>query len=272
MKQWLNRAIANPWVRRYILIGYASKGTLYLFMGILAIQAAIVPHRQASGSYLTLVFLEDRPLGNVLVFLLAVTLTGYVFRRLVQAILTPTDDCSLKKLKSIFQRLGYIVSALSYAGIAYSAMNIVFKLGEYDDSIEDLVTQLFKQPIGSWLTLLLGIVVITIGIGYIYGAYTSSYISEFESKDIDHRLEKWAIAAGKIGIAARGIAFVLTGFFIIQAAILRNSDLAGGLQNALRILATKPLGWLWLQLIGLGLICYGLYMFVASIYRRYAII
>lgn len=270
MKQWLKQAVDNPWVRRYIMIGYAAKGTVYLFIGVLAIQAAIVSDHQAAGTYRTLTFLTYQFLGRLVVCLLAITLTGYVLRRLIQAILAPGKS-NPWSFKCICQRIGYIMSALSYAGVAYSALNIIFELGEYDDTIEDLAYQLLEQPLGEWLILLGGIAVITIGLGYVYGAYTGSYISDFQKNNIHHKLEKWATYVGKLGVASRGIAFVVTGIFLVEAAITGNTELAGGLQNALRVLATKPLGWLWLSLIGLGLVCYGLYMYVATIYRRYTV-
>ena len=270
MKQWLKKAIANPWLERYILIGYAAKGTVYLSIGILAIQAAIFAEREAAGTYSTLTWLTEQPLGKVLVFLLAIALIGYVLRRLFQTLLIPGYS-NPWSIKCIGKRIGYIMSGLSYAGVVYSALNIVLELGEADDTIEDLASQLFEQPIGEWLILLGGIGVTTVGLFYVYGAYTGSYISEFQSEELHHRLEKWTIRIGKLGVAARGIAFVLTGIFLVQATIYGDTELAGGLQNALRLLSTKPLGWLWLSLIGIGMICYGVYMFVAAIYRRYAI-
>ena len=270
MKKWLNKAIANPWLRRYILVGYGAKGTVYLSIGILAVQAAFISEEKAAGTYPNLSWLAEQPFGKLLVCLIAIALTGYVLRRLLQAILTPGNNNPLS-FKCILQRFGYIMSGFSYAGVAYSALNIVLELGEYDDSIEDLASQLFEQPIGEWIVLLAGIVVTIIGSSYIYGAYSGSYISEFQSSDIDPELEKWTIRIGKLGVASRGVAFILTGIFLAQAAISGNSELAGGLQNAFRVLATKPLGALWLGLIGIGLMCYGVYMFVAVAYRRYAI-
>lgn len=270
MKKCLKQAIANPWIRRYILVGYGAKGTIYLSIGILAVQAAFISEEKAAGTYETLSWLAEQPLGKLLVCLIAISLTGYVLRRLLQAILTPGKKNPLS-FKCILQRLGYVMSGFSYAGVAYSALNIVLELGEYDDSIEDLASQLFEQPIGEWLVLLAGIVVTIIGSSYIYGAYSGSYISEFQSSDIHHKLEKWTIRIGKLGVASRGVAFILTGTFLMQAAISGNSELAGGLQNAFRVLATKPFGSLWLGLIGVGLMCYGVYMFVAVAYRRYAI-
>lgn len=268
MRQTSREQISNLWLRRYILIGYAAKGTVYLLIGILTVQAAIFKEK-AGGTYLSLIFLASQPLGRLLVLLLAVALMGYVLRRIFQTILVPGVNSSSWKCQ--VKRIGYLMSALSYTGVAYTALNIVRQSGEDDDTIEDLAGELFDLPIGEWLVFFGGLAVITVGISYVYGAYSGSYISEFDSGDIDRRLEKWTRRIGKFGVAARGVSFILTGIYLIQAAIIGSSELAGGLQNAFEVLASQPFGQLWLGIIGMGFISYGLYMFVATKYRRYAV-
>lgn len=270
MKQKSKEIITSFWLKQYILIGYAAKGAVYLLIGVLAIQAAIFSGRKATGTYLSLAYLAEKPFGKILVFLLAIALMGYVLRRLLQAIFVPGKTDSFN-WKCILKRIGYLMSGFSYVGMAYTSVNLALGIGEYDDTIEDLTDGLFEQPLGEWLIFLGGIAIATIGIFYIYGAYTGSYISEFNSSDIHHRLEKWTIRIAKLGVAARGVAFVLMGIFFVQAAIIGSSELAGGLQNVFRLIAVQPLGWLWLVAIGTGLIGYGLYMFVATRYRLYAV-
>lgn len=267
MRRTSSEQISNIWLRRYILIGYAAKGTVYLLIGILTVQAAIFKQK-AAGTYLSLSFLASQPLGKLLVLLLAVALMGYVLRRIFQAILIPEANPSGW---SQVKRIGYFMSALSYTGVAYTAFNIVRQSAEDDDTIQDLANELFELPIGEWLVFFGGIAVITIGISYVYGAYSGSYISEFDSSDIDRRLEKWSRRIGKLGVAARGVSFILTGIYLIQAAIIGSSELAGGLENAFEVLANQPFGQLWLGVIGIGFISYGLYMFVVTRYRRYAV-
>ena len=263
--------VSNPFFKQYILLGYAAKGVIYFLIGILAIEAAILPERKAAGTYNALKHLSGQPLGSIILCLLAVSLIGYVVRRLLQAIVYPGHTSGFS-FSSLLQRTGYILSGLSYAGVAYSALSIVFKLGKYNDHIQEWVEQLFDRAIaGESIVFVVGLGVMGIGIGYLYGAYTGSYISQFTSSDIDSRLEYCAKLMGKIGIAARGVAFIVTGLCLILASLVSDSDLAGGLQNAFQVLAEQPLGWLWLTLIGGGFIAYGIYMFIAARYRRYAI-
>ena len=249
-------------------MGYAAKGVIYFLIGVLAIEAAILPERKAAGTYTALKHLSTQPLGSILLCILAVTLTGYVGRRLLQAIIYPGHDRTFSP-QALLQRVGYIMSGLSYTGVAYSALDIVFQLGEYNHTAKSVIKDLFEQPIGEWIVFAGGIGVTLVGLGYLYGAYTESYIGEFVA--FNPYFERWITVLGKIGIATRGVAFVVTGVFLVEASILSDADLAGGLQNAFQILGAKPLGWLWLWLIGSGFIAYGIYMFVAAKYRRYVI-
>ena len=266
-----SEVILNPFLKQYILLGYAAKGVIYFLIGILAIEAAILPEKKAAGTYNALKHLSVQPLGSIILCILGVALFGYVLRRLLQAIIYPGHDRGFG-FTNVMQRTGYIMSSLSYAGVAYSAISIVLHLGKYNDHIQEWVEQLFNHVIaGEVIVFAAGIGVAGVGLGYLYGAYTGSYVSQFASPTIDKRLEYCARWLGKIGIAARGIAFAITGICLILASVSSDSGLAGGLQKAFRVLAEQPFGWLWLGLIGCGFIAYGIYMFVAARYRRYAI-
>ncbi|WP_036487587.1 DUF1206 domain-containing protein [Myxosarcina sp. GI1] len=268
MQQQLKNILGNPWANQFILVGYVAKGILYFLIGVLAIRAAFMTGKEAVGTYNTLVTLGQQPWGGVFLCFLGVGLMGYVLRRFLQAVLDPGYSDS-SNLKRILHRLGYIMSGFSYAGIAYSALDVYLELGEQDDKIEDVVKELFMQPFGKWLVFLGGIFVVGIGLSYMYGAYTGSYISDFRSRELWDSFEEWAIATGKVGVASRGVAFVLTGSFLIQAVVWTDIDLAGGLENAFQIVSLQPLGWLWLGLIGMGFVAYGLYLFVSVRYRRF---
>lgn len=260
--------IVHPIVRQYILLGYAAKGAIYFLIGILAIEAAILPDKKAAGTYAALKHLSGQPLGSLLLCLLAITLTGYVWRRLLQAIIYPGHSTKFSP-QGLLQRLGYILSSLSYAGVVYSALNIVFGLGKYNHTIKHIAENLIEQPVGIPIVFLGGVAVLGVGISYIYGAYTGSYICDFVLSN--SLVANYVMLLGKIGVASRGIAFAVTGICLVEASLLSNADLAGGLQNAFHVLEQQPFGWLWLALIGSGFIAYGIYMFVAAIYRRYTI-
>lgn len=264
IQQALQLVAIQPWIMKFMRLGYTAKGILYLFIGLLAGRAALLPYAEAGGSSSVLLTLVDQPFGKVILVFFATSLLGYVFRRFLQAVLDPGHH---PRPQRILQRAGYIMSGCSYLGISYSALLVVIGVGESDDTLEDLATELFEKPFGNWLVGIVGLVVIGLGFSYIYGAITKSYVSELRSSKLHHRFEKWVVRMGQVGIAARGSAFVLIGFFFMEAAVLFRAEPAGGLKNALQRLAAQPYGPLWLSGVGLGLVAYALYMVVAAWYR-----
>lgn len=264
IRQAVQQVAAKPWFIRFMRCGYAAKGILYLCIGLLAGRAALVPYAEAGGTESVLLVLVDRPFGWVLLSVFAASLIGYVLRRFLQALFDPGYRLTFKRA---LQRIGYFMSGCSYLGISYSALLIAMGVSEPDDTLEDLAAELFEQPFGNWLVGVVGLVMVGLGFSYVYGAITRSYIAQLKSSKLDHRLEKWIVRLGQVGMSARGAAFVAIGFFFTEAAVKFRAEPAGGLKNALQRLAAQPYGPLWLGAIGAGLTSYGLYMLIAACYR-----
>jgi len=268
IQQPLKKVVAHPWVQGFLRLGFAAQGLLYFIIGLLVARSSLAVKRETAGTYGALVKVAAQPFGMLLLSSLMVGLTGYVLWRFLQATIDPEHADKLT-FKRILQRLGYAISGFSYAGVIYTSSQVARGIAENDDTIEDLTAQLVEHPLGVWLVSLGGIAVIGVGLTYLYGAYTAAYISEFKSFVMPQGLEAWATRLGKVGIAARGIAFVLIGVFLVRAALLLNLDLAGGLGSMLDILERQPLRPLWLGLIAFGFIAYAIYMLLAAYFRRF---
>ena len=68
--------------------------------------------------------------------------------------------------------------------------------------------------------------------------------------------------------AAFGVVFGVIGVFLVQAALQTDPDEARGLGGALDTLARQPFGPYLLGAVALGLVAYGVFMFVMARYRR----
>ena len=78
----------------------------------------------------------------------------------------------------------------------------------------------------------------------------------------------WITRAGRAGYAARGIVFVVIGWFFVRAGLHANANEAGGLDRALSTLAHQPYGLWLLGVVATGLVAYGLYSCCEAYYRR----
>lgn len=72
------------------------------------------------------------------------------------------------------------------------------------------------------------------------------------------------ILLGRIGYAAKGVAFIVAGALFGWAAIDYDPEKAGGLDTALRTIKEQPFGSVLLTVLALGIAAFGVYAFVWS--------
>ncbi|MBE9156283.1 DUF1206 domain-containing protein [Nodosilinea sp. LEGE 06152] len=249
-------------------LGHGAKGTFYGLIGLFAINDIIHDQPIVAGSEAVLADLDSWPLGSAVLGLLAFGLMGYVLWRLLQASIDPGQAEALS-LRQVLQRCGYLVSGLTYLGIAQSAAKLALNLAvDFDDTIEELVSVLFEQDVGPWMLIGVGLGVVAVGCLYIYGAASGGYINDFH-RDLSRPIRRWVVVIGKVGITARGVGFVLIGAYLIKAAYLVDNESAGGLGNVFDELDDEFLGEYWLGAIALGFLAYAVYMIIAACYRQF---
>jgi hypothetical protein len=249
----------KPWVKRLGRMGYLAKGSVYLLIGILAFMAAIGVGGQTTGTKGALASIASKPFGEILLWILAIGLAGYVIWKVVEAITDPQNKGH--DAKGIFMRIGFIFSAIVYAGLAYRAFQIAANAGGSSggNSKQTITAQVLSQPFGQWMVGLAGAAVIGYGIYEIYKGYSEKFTDSFQRSKMDKKEYKLGKKTGKAGLMARGIVFCITGYFLIQTAITTNPDNAKGLDAALSEIAQQPFGQWMLGIVALGLAAYGVF-------------
>ncbi|MGB3532060.1 MAG: DUF1206 domain-containing protein [Microcoleaceae cyanobacterium] len=256
------------WIEKLARFGYATKGFVYGLIGILAVTAALTTKGKTTGTEGALQTIAAQPFGKLLLILIAVGLIGYSLWRIIQAINDPDNKGT--DFKGIFQRLGYVTSGLIYGGIAWTA----FKLAMGGSSSggktkQDWTAQILSQPFGRWMIGTVGAFIIGMGCYRLYKAYHTKFRKRLNLQELNTTQQKIVINISRVGIAARGIVFILTGFFFIQAARQFDPDEVRGLDGILYTLAQQPFGKVLLTVVALGLIAYGIYMGVQARYRQF---
>ncbi len=255
------------WIERLARFGYATKGFVYGLIGILAVTAALTTGGKTTDTEGALQTIAAQPFGKLLLLLIAVGLIGYTLWRIIQAIKDPEDKGS--DFKGLFQRLGYITSGLIYGGLAWTAFKLAVGASSSGGKTkQDWTAQILAQPMGRWLIATAGAFMIGIGCYRLYKAYHTKFRKRLDLRELNITQEKIIVNISRIGIAARGIVFILTGFFFIQAARQFDPDEVRGLDGILQTLAQQPFGKIILGLVALGLIAYGIYMMVQARYRQ----
>lgn len=259
---------AKPWVKRLARFGYAAKGIVYMIIGGLALRAAFgsgggTPDQQ--GALRTVL---NQPFGQVLLGLVAVGLFGYALWRFVMAGVDTEGDGS--DAKGLVKRTGYVVSGVVYAALAVAAVGMILGSsgGSGGGSAQDWTARLLSQPFGQWLVGIVGAVLIGVGLYQFYRAYSAKFREKLMLSRMSPSEETWATRIGRLGFAARGIVYVMLGWFLIQAARQSDASEAGGLGKAFRELSQQGYGPWLLGLVALGFVAYGVFALVLARYRR----
>jgi uncharacterized membrane protein len=255
------------WIERLARFGYAAKGIVYMLVGLLAFQAAFNWGGQVTGSKGAFRTIAAQPFGNVLLFLVAIGLLGYVVWRFVQAASDPEHND--EGIGAFGRRLSYLISGLIYGSLALFALKIVFGSADSSgNSSSQKTATVLSQPFGQWLVGIIGVAIIAYGFYCFYRAITTKFRRKLKLFSMDPSTEKWATRIARFGLSAKGVVSVITGYFFIQAAKTSNPSQAKTTEGALEAIQQQPHGAWLMGIVALGLIAYGIHLAVQARYRR----
>lgn len=260
------------WVENFAKFGLTAKGVVYCLVGIIAFMAAFElggQSTQNAGKSGILKTIQDLPAGNVLLGIVALGLLCYAIWRFIQAVKDTEGKGS--DAEGIGKRLRYLFSGLVYGALAYLAANMV--LGNSSGgsgsggSRETLVSKLLAQPFGQWLVGIVAVATMLVGLYQIYYGYSDKYRKKVRSAGLKDEVEHQMILAGKVGYMARGVVWLVIGYMFLQAALQSNPQQAGGSSDAFQFIENSTYGSIILGAVALGLICYGVFMFMRAKYQ-----
>jgi hypothetical protein len=254
------------WVDPIARVGYVAKGVVYATIGVLALREVLGEGGTTTGPIGAMQSMGPHPLDSVLLVVLAVGLLGYAMWKLVQGIMDPDNKGS--GAHGVLRRVGYVGSGMIYAGLAFTAAQSLFGT---EDTSEDTVTlsvMIYQPPFGQILVGLVGLGVIGVGFYQLYAAYGAKFREDLHLEWMSGTEERWVTLAGCIGTAARAIAIVVAGVFVVVAAYHSDPSEVSGLGEALETIRHQPYGSYMLGAIAVGFIIYGSFMLLVARYRR----
>lgn len=255
----------SKWVEGLARFGYFVRGVLYLLLGLLALQVALGARSSTGDKTGAIATIAAQPLGKVMLVGVAIGLVGYSLWGLVRAILDPLGKGTSPK--GLLQRAGYVVSALSYGSLIIPTVGFITGNGASNGGgggTQKEAAFLFSEPLGHWLVLLLGLIAMGGAIGQAYMGISARFVDEFKRSEMTKEELKLASWAGRVGYIARGVVFVLGGFFLVRAAMQNDPGQAQGLDGALAVLARDGFGAISLVLVAIGLAAFGVYSILCA--------
>ena len=264
----VKHAAGNPLLQLLERLGYAVRGALYAVMGLLALGIAVsVGPGETTDLSGSLVFLTGNPLGKVVLIVAAIGLAAYSLWGFIRAIFDPLHRGS--NASGYAARLGFVSSAVSYAAIVFLALQLLAGSGAPSgDSTQKTIASVLTHPAGGALTILIGLIAIGIGFGQFLEAYRATFAQDLKGAEMSQSERTWAIRFGRFGMFARGVTFLVIGWFVVQAGIHQDPAQAQGFGGAFQFLLGQPFGRVVLGVIALGFVALGLHSFACARWIR----
>jgi hypothetical protein len=261
LERWFARTagdfVGSAWFDGIARFGYGSKGAVFGVVGVLALLRATGGRNDAEDTPGAIERLQDLPLHEALLVLLALGLTGYAAWRVVQAVLDAEGDG--RGWKGLAKRSAYLGIGAFYGYLAYFSIGVIAGLRAEDNGVEDFTATVLGWPGGRILVGLAGVGVILSGLNEVIFALRGRYRSEFDPDSMP-RWERLAMTGvGWWGHVGRGLVYGLIGYLVIRAAVNFDPDEAAGLAEAFQALEEQPYGSILLGLAGAAFLAFGFY-------------
>lgn len=233
--------------------GYAVNGIVHILIGVTAIRLVVGPGGEADQSG-AIGEMAGAPGGRLLLWVIAIALFALALWQLLHAFLKRTG--SIRRRWA--QRLGDLAKAAAYGVVGWTALKFAQGFSSSSAaSSQGLSARILSMPGGVIILILIGLLVLGIGVGFIVRGLSRRFLKRIDVPD--GPLGRFISALGVVGYSAEGVALVLVGILFEVAAATLDPTKATGLDGALRALISVPFGEVILVAIGAGFIAYGLY-------------
>lgn len=209
----MNRARhLETWAR----LGYLARGIVYLIIGWLAFDSN---RPMSAGDAVQSV--EAMPLGSLLLALLALGLFGYGLYKIAAGAADLDHDGT--DGKALAKRGGRVGSGLAYWLLAFIAVRAMTDNGSSSGGsgqaggagrAEDTASQLSDAPGGDMLLIVAGLIVLAVAAVQFVIAAKAKFMEEMEPGS-----PPLVKPAGQAGYAARGVVFLIVGWFALKAGL-----------------------------------------------------
>lgn len=248
-------------------IALATQGALYVVIGIIAASLAMGDHSGEASQKGAIASIARQPFGKVMLVVLLIGLVAHACWRLLLAVRGEpgADDDG----KSVAKRLANLGRAAIYVSFSYFALRILTRSGGGEgDTQKESTARVLEWPAGRWIVIGVGLAVVAAGIWNISKIVTAKFLDNLDLSGLDQRTRRAVEVSGRVGYAARGVAFGLVGWFLIEAGRQHDPNESRGLDESLRELLAKDHGPAMLLTLALGMVLFGAYRVMDARFRK----
>jgi hypothetical protein len=234
-------------------LGFGARALMYGAIGYLALRLGRTEDNQGALAYIESVG------GGILLGIMAIGFLGYGVWRLSEALIDSEGQGT--GAKGIAQRVGGGVSGIIHLFLCWAAIGLATGgKASSGDSAEQGASTALALPGGSWMLIVVAIVLLALAAFQIVKAYRLGFLKHLDPAVAG---QAWIAWVGRAGYLARGIVFAMTALFMWEASQQERAAAAGGMEQALDRIPAE-----WQVFVAAGLFLFGVFSAVEARYRR----
>ncbi|MEU2174001.1 DUF1206 domain-containing protein [Nocardia sp. NPDC019219] len=244
--------------------GFIARGVAYIVIGILAFMLAVgvAQHEPTAGG--ALAALADKPLGYLLLWILALGFAALAAWRLAQAAGAPAAGSNGPRLRALTLGLMYAVAAFVVLRFVVDG-----RTPPPGDAVaRDVTARILGWDGGQVVVLLIGLAILAAGVLTTLRGLRLAFVDDLRMGWMTQGSRESVIWLGRIGYLARGLIIVAIGLAAVVAAAEYEPANAKGVDAVLHDFAESALGPWLLIAVALGLMAFGVLSFLQAKYRR----
>lgn len=246
--------------------GLITYGVMHALLGWIALQIAWgrpPAEGDQSGAFQ---FLASSLLGKVLLIIVVIGLVALTIWQVLSAAVGHTDELGRRR---VMERVFSGGRAIVYGVLAWTAIRTVAGSGGSSAEKQQKGTSwLLGSTGGRWLVALIGLVVIGFGVGMAIYGLMARFERKLSTVRMSQGTRRTTRLLGRIGYAAKGVAFAIVGILLLVAAVRKQPSQSRGLDAALRTLAAQPFGGWLLTIVALGFVAFAVFCLFQARYRK----
>lgn len=160
-----------------------------------------------------------------------------------------------------------LAKALVYGVLGVTAVLFAAGAGyEADERFRELTREALEVPGGRSLLFVVAAGVVAVGLYTLVRGLTGGFMKDIDLPAAPDRWEPLIEWIGRVGYAAKGVAFGLTGVLVWRAAASTDLRTATGLDGAMTTIASVPAGPGLLTAVAAGFAAFGVYALARARY------
>ena len=256
---------------KLFMAGYTAKGVVYSLIGIFAVAGVIGASVGGSGGTNgpkdIINWLGTNPFGTVLLVLIGLGLLAYASWRWITAVQDKKNEGRDKE--GVAKRIGYAVSGTAYGVLAAHAFKNAFgSSGGGGQDKQDIIARILSESWGPWVVGIIAAIMGGVAIYQLIRALKDKHMEGIEGQDLSGKQRKVFRRTGEVGLTARFVVYGIISYFLFRAALRDDPSQFRGVAESLEYVQQQSYGSVLLLLVGLGLLAYGVFMFVRARYER----